>query len=501
MTHTEGQPRRHAPLLIATGFGIVALAVRALGLTRAFDLWVDEMVYARLGSTASRGQLPNLDGIPFFLHPPGSFLLNGLLIDLFGLSGTDMDLALALRWGNAVLGAVTVALGFLLISRVAGTGIAAGCATILAFDPFVLRNNSRLFLETPAIAVTLAGYLLLVRAVSSGGRVPTGTAIAAGLLLGCGVLTKDVTIVLAAVPLALAVVWKKTLHTKEVAVVLAAGAVPYLLYLTVVLFNGLLGTWGHAKLDGIERMIGLTQTTGFNAPDTPNLIGRLIDQFGYFGTSYLLLAACPVVGVIAARSAQPARRLVGMCAVAMGALGLYAAAFGTFEEQYGYGVIVAGTLALGAAAAELRDSHPRLARAGAVGLACLIVLTAALGIRVETTRDNSIQAVRDWVRHHLPADAKVGVTSNTAQWAFADDPRFGVWPSAPTLRDNGATYILTHDLLTEQGYSYAKTAVITWLRDSATPLVTFSGPSNGATVLWRIDRATLDRAALEGIGS
>ncbi|MBB5959658.1 4-amino-4-deoxy-L-arabinose transferase-like glycosyltransferase [Saccharothrix tamanrassetensis] len=475
--------------------------MRALGLTRSFDLWVDEMVYARLGLTVSQGRLPHLDGHPFFLHPPGGFLFNGLLIDLFGLSGNDMDLALALRWGNAVLGAVTVALGFLLISRVSGTGIAAGCATILAFDPFVLRNNSRLFLETPAIAVTLAGYLLLVRAMSGRGRVPTGTAIAAGLLLGCGVLTKDATVVLAAVPLVLAVVWKQTLHVREAAVVLAAGAVPYLLYLVVVLFNGLLGAWGHAKLDGVERMIGLTQTTGFNAPDTPNLVGRLIDQIGYFGTSYLLLAACPVVGVVAARSAHPARRLVGMCAVAMGALGIYAAAFGTFEEQYGYGVIVTGTLALGAAAAELRDSHPRLVKPGAVGLACLIVLTMALGIRVETTQDNSIQAVRDWVRHNLPADAKVGVTSNTAQWAFADDPRFGVWPSAPALRDNGATYILTHDLYTEQGYSYAKISVITWLRGNATPLATFTGPTNGDTVLWRIDPATLDKAAVQGVGS
>ncbi|RKT54486.1 ArnT family glycosyltransferase [Saccharothrix australiensis] len=506
MTHSRRPARGRLahgrpPLLVAAGFGAIALAVRAFGLTRAFDLWVDEMVYARLAASAARGELPNLDGIPFFLHPPGSFLLNGLLIDLFGLSGTDMDLALALRWGNAVLGAVTVALGFLLVHRVAGTGLAACCATILAFDPFVLRNNSRLFLETPAVAVALAGYLLLVRAVSGGGRVPTGAAVAAGLLLGCGVLTKDVTIVLAAAPIVLAVAWRKTLHIRDAAVVLAAGAVPYLVYLFVVVLDGSSGAWGRAKLDGVERMIGLTQTTGFNAPHTPNLVGRLVDQVGYFGTSYLLLAACPVAGVIAARGADAARRLVGLCAVAMGALGVYAAAFGTFEEQYGYGVIVAGTLALGVAAAELRDRRPGLVKAGAIALACLVLLTAALGARVETTRDDSIRAVRDWVRHHLPADARVGVTSNTAQWAFADDPRFGVWPSAPTLRDHGATHILTHDLITEQGYGYAKTSIITWLRANATPLVTATGPSNGETVLWRIDPAALDEAAREGVGS
>jgi 4-amino-4-deoxy-L-arabinose transferase-like glycosyltransferase len=489
---------------IAVLLGVGAFAVRAVGLTRSFELWVDEMVYTQLGDSVAQGQLPNLFGHPFFLHPPGAFLIEGLVIKVCAISGDDMTQVFALRWIDAVLGAVTVAIAYLLVRRVSSTGIAVTCAAILALDPFVLRNNSRVFLETPATVFVLAGYLVLVRAMqrTDDGDIPLRALIPAGLLLGCGVLTKDAMAVLAVLPIVLAVLWRRTLRLRQGLVLVGSAAAPYVAYLVLVGVLTLLGTWYQSKLSGVERMIGLKQTTGFNAPNAPSLVSRLIAQIGQFGTSYVLLIACPVAGVIAALSTHRTRRLLGLCAVAMGAFGLYAALFGTFEEQYGYGVMVGGTLAIGAAAADLMERRGR--RTGVtlrIMAIVLVVASAALAVRAEVTPDNGVQRLRAWVAANLPANSRVGVTNSTAQWAFGSDPRFGIWPSAPSMQAHHANYIVTQSLPTSEGYGYARPDILDWLKADGKPLFRFSGPTGGDTVLWYVDPQQLAIAARLGIGS
>src|SRR3712207_1063302 len=120
------------------------------------------MHYADLGAAVSRGEIPALADGPFFLHPPGFFLLEGAVIRLLGLeTGDSMELVYDLRWLAAALSALSVALAFLLVGRVAGPWPAAWVAVVLVFEPFVLRNNSRVFLETPAV-VAIPGRLLLL---------------------------------------------------------------------------------------------------------------------------------------------------------------------------------------------------------------------------------------------------------------------------------------------------------------------------------------------------
>ena len=152
-------------VVLALLLGLVALQLRAIGLGRANDLFIDEVTYAHLADTVASGQLPNQDGVPFFLHPIGSFVLNGLVIRLFGLHGDAMDLVFDLRWVNAVLGAVTVVLAVLVVRRLAGFIPAAVAGLVLAFDPFVLRMDGRLMIETPAMLAVLAGWTLLLAAL------------------------------------------------------------------------------------------------------------------------------------------------------------------------------------------------------------------------------------------------------------------------------------------------------------------------------------------------
>jgi 4-amino-4-deoxy-L-arabinose transferase-like glycosyltransferase len=325
-----------------------------------------------------------------------------VVIKLFGVAGDSMSMVYDLRWVNAVLGAVTVVLAFLLTRRVANDPIAWGCAVIVAFDPFVLRNNSRLFLETPGTAAVLAGLLVLVATLSSSRPQRTGQFVAAGLLLGYGVLTKDALAMYAVVPIMLAVSWRHTVAPRNAGITLAAAATPYLLYIAFLGAQNVLDNWLHAKTTGLARMVGLIQTTGFNAPDAPSLFSRLVDQVGQFGTSYVLLIACPVVGAFTALSQRSDRRLIGLTAVSMGLFGLYAAAFGTFEEHYGYGVMIASITALAVSTAELLERRPDL-RAPALWVgAFFLALTVTLGVRAQLTTDNGFQQARAWVAANLP---------------------------------------------------------------------------------------------------
>lgn len=484
---------------------LLALGVRAIGLTSSFELWVDEMLYSELGASVARGELPNLPDGLFFLHPPGVFIVEALAIKLFGMTGDSMELVYQLRWVSAVGGALTVGLVFVILRRAVGTPAALVGAVLAVFEPFVLRNNSRAFLETTAVLAVLVGLALLVEHLARGevGRGRWGLVVlaGAGLVLGYGILCKDVMVVCAVAPVLLAVVWRRTSPLREAAVVVGASAVPYAVYLTVLAATGWLGQWFIAKSKGAQRMLGLVQSTGFNAPDSPPLLDRIIAQVGFFGTSYVLLLLCPVVGVVAALSARPERRLVGLVAVMAGLFGLYSAVFGTFEEQYGYPVMVPAILAAAVCAVELSERFPRLRRPVTVLSLVFAVAAAALGIRTEATPDDGFLQMRRWAEAYLPGDARVGVTNSTAELAFADDPRFAVWATLPDLADNDASYVMTQSLPTSLGYGYARPELLTWLAANATPVIAVPGPTNGVTTLWFISPPALKAGAAASVAT
>jgi O-antigen/teichoic acid export membrane protein len=479
----------------------IAFGVRAIGVVQAFELWVDEMLYADLGRAVSFGQIPNLPDGPFFLHPPGFFLVEGLVIRAFHLSGSSLDLVYDLRWLNVAIGALTAGVAFLLVRKLARMPAACSAAGILIFEPFVLRNNGRVFIETLGMAAVLAGLLILVvwmkHRTAKRGRIPL---IAAGLLLGYGVVTKDVFALAALVPIVLAVLWRRTIAPRHAALVLTAAAVPYTTYLIVLTVQGMFPEWWWAKTNGVHRFLGFEQTTGFNAEGSPSLIMRMLEQAAQYSTSYLLLGLGPLAAVVLCFSRRSERRLIGLAGLILGLFGLYSAAFGTFEEQYGYPVLVTGALCLTILASALWERRPRWRKPTAVVGVVFLGLTLFLGMRAVTTQDHGYAQVHHWVEQNLPNHALVSVTNSTGEFAFADDPRFGVWPSAELMEKNNVDYILTQSLPTMHGYGYAQPEMLKWLSQAATPVVSFEGPTNGATTLWVVDEKELRDAAKDRIG-
>lgn len=480
---------------------VVAFGVRALGLERGFELWVDEMLYVRLGESVAAGEFPTLPDGPFFLHPPGYFLLEAGVVKIFGITGQIIEVTLQLRWLNAVMGAVTVGLGFLLVRKLATPTAAWLTAVLLAFEPFILRNNSHAFLETTAMVPGLAGLLLLVSPRGSQHKPFSFLRLAtAGLLLGYSILCKDFFLICTVAPVVAAMVWKKSFPWRKGLVVTGFGFLPYVAYLVVVAAHGHFPSWVWAKSNGLVRMSGVEKTTGFTSEGSPSIVSRLIEQSGHFGTSYFLLGLCPVVGLLLCFSHHPGRRLMGLAGAALGAAGVYSAVFGTFEEQYGYGVMVAGAICSVLVVVEIRERYPKTRLTLAVISVCYVVLTVILGLRTALTLDNGFVRANDWIQANLPADARISVTNSTGHFAYMHDSRFGIWPSAPLMKQNGVSYILTQSKPTSQGYGYANRTMLAWLKEHATPMVTTAGPTNGETTIWWVDPAALDVAAEDGIG-
>ncbi|MDT7581061.1 MAG: hypothetical protein QOK35_2325 [Pseudonocardiales bacterium] len=499
---------------LAALLGLVALAVRATGLARANELFIDELTYAEVATDVASGHLPQQFGAPFFLHPIGSFLINGAAIRLFGLSGSYMDLVYPLRWVNTVLGAVSVALAVVLVRRLGGTAAAVMAGLVLAFDPFLLRQDGRVMIETPATLWLLAGWVVLLGSRRDAApddlagdlppdapapRTPVSTrrAVVAGLLLGLALVTKDLTAFASVVPLVLAGRWRRTLPWRTVRRVLAAVPVPYLLYLAVVTVAGELPALLGDKVGGVLRLVGIDQETGFNANPDASLSARLVEMVTRFGTSYVLLGLGLFAGIVAAYSTEPGRRLVGLIAAVTGALGIYCVAAGAAEEQFGYYVVVTSVLALGALWGELTERRPSWRRPAAVVALTFTLLTVGLGVSARTTADDSIPRARAFLGT-LPADARVGVTDVTGEFGLLPHEGWGVWPSLTSLDGNGAQYVLTRSHQLDQGYGYAAPEMLGWLAEHATPVFTATGPSGGATVVWRLDRAAVAASVAAG---
>jgi hypothetical protein len=480
--------------------GLIAFTIRALGLARANDLYIDELLYARIGDSVAEGGVPTFDGTHFYLHPIGSFLLDAAFIKVFGLGSLPVvDLVYDLRWLTAILGAVTVVLGFRLLRKVVPLPIAVGGAAVLAFDPFILRNDSRLMLETPATMWTLGAWLLLLGVLTNPAtrKVRRWREVGVGVVFGCALATKDMTAIQIVVPLVLAVVWRRTLGPAPTGRVLLGSLLPYAVLVSVVAVQGDLGEWASQKTGGLRRMIGLDQMTGFHASNV-SLVDRLIAELARFGTSYVLIGVCLFAGLGTVFAKSTARRLMGLIGVSTGLFGVYAATAGALEEQFGYYTVVVAVVVSATSIAELRDRRPRLRRPLAVVGAVFVVATLALGVSARVTVDDTVPQARAWMDTHLPVGARVGLTGPVAQLAFLPREGWGEWPSLTALRDNDAQYVLTSSRPLEQGYGDAAPQVLTWITQHARPVFTAHGPTNGDTTVWQLDRPALDAAVASG---
>jgi dolichyl-phosphate-mannose--protein O-mannosyl transferase len=165
-------PARWLRLALVPWAGAVAVtgaawAVRAVGITTDYNIFVDETTYTRIADNLAAGRGVTLYGTPFDLHPPGGFALMAAAIKIFAMHGDLAAVLFDLRPFVALLGALTCALSFVLVGRLTTWPTGFAVAAIAALDPFEILYDSRVMLEAPGQLAAIGSIVLLVMAADS----------------------------------------------------------------------------------------------------------------------------------------------------------------------------------------------------------------------------------------------------------------------------------------------------------------------------------------------
>jgi hypothetical protein len=502
-------PSRSRLTLVAVGAAVLTLIIRLALHESAFDVFGDEVIYADIGRSVVSGGFPRFYGEPFFLHGPAFFYLEAGWAHLLGTPAGLVPWIYEMRTLNAVLAAGTAAVLVLLASRAGSlrAGVVAGL--IFALDPFCIRQNDRVLLETAMMFWVLAGYLVFSSVLSeTEPRRSWVRATGAGLLFGCAVLTKDEAALLTVLPLLALLVARRGARPVLLLLTIGATALPYTCYVVIVAAFGYLPGWWSAKTSGLKRMIGVLQTTGFHSSAGGSLTGRLLAEGGYFAPTYLILAlAVPALVLLLRRGGRVARILGLLHCAALLALG-YAVVLGTLEEQELYLLVVPSVLTL-ALATTLRGG-PVLARedraatqsarwraaAGATALVAMLGVNVSTAITWLREPDNGFARLLPYLDRHVPAGTAITIAaasrplsqSDGGRYALEDRYQAGLWWTPHGLRAYQVRYVLVEWGPVREGDSFLRAAEVRRLVRGSKLLFSFTGRSYGQLALYRLPR-------------
>jgi hypothetical protein len=399
-----------------------AMVVRLVDITRAYDINGDEIDYSSLTLSLRSGFFPPVfNGTRFLLHPPFFFGLGSVWADAFRLHGSYIDLLLALRPLNALLAGISAGLLYALGVRMVGRAVGVGAALLFALDPYILRQNGRVMLETSSMALLLAGYLVLVSVMEGRSRHPTRTTVIAGALLGLAILDKDVCAILVVVPLVVMIWWDMGLSRKLILTTLMASLAPYAFFLAALTVGGYLPSFLSQETLGLRRQLGLVQETGFNTAGNPSLFGTAINQLAHFWVTYLI-SALGILGAayLVRRTREYTMRLWAVVTLA-GAISLaYSVIFGTVEEQMLYFMYIPAILSLMAALVVFARSrfhtystaNHRFRRVVASAVVLFSVYDLGVWAQIRSAPDNGIQRALTWFQTYAPHP---GVIANNTE--------------------------------------------------------------------------------------
>jgi hypothetical protein len=492
-------------LALASVVGVAYLA-RLIGITRNYDIFIDEITYTRVADNLANGHGLVLYGTPFDLHPPAGLALYALVIKAFGLHGGLATILFGLRPFAALLGSITCAVACGLVGGLAGWRAGAAVAVIAAIDPFEIFFDSRVMLEAPGQLATALSILLLTMSLRSRSESRSWLLVMlCGLAGGAAMCTKeDFGIVLGlTLLLCLATGWVTT-RTK-VAAALAVMCGCYVLSELLVIATTGFEPWWSEVTEGIYRLIGSKQTSGFNSATVHvSLISRVVANASHFGATYLILGFGALAGTYqvisamrdrtvwsnCARPADRGRLLVAFWSVAAALYLAYATLFGTLEEQMYYVLFIPG---LCASTLLARHGLPRLAghwrKIAIAVLASIILVDSGVWIAVHHRPDDEYKQLLAWAPKHLPPGSTVSVTEGTAQFLMRG-VILGQWATVPALIKHHADYVLLSTTLDSQGYGLGTLQFEEYLQRHATVVFRATGPSDGALILYNVRAIT-----------
>lgn len=493
--------------LALTAF-VVAFALRVVFVDRAWDILVDEITYLAIARNLAEGRGLSLYGDPFYLHPPAFMIVEGAITSLTGLPAHPIDQVLAVRLLNVFLGAVATSAIFLLARRVAGTPAGVLAALFYGIDAFVIRTNSRNYLETFATLWILLGYLVLLGGANDLDRLSRRRATIAGMAFGVALLTKDMTFFLSVAPLGLAFLWGRVLPRRRALLAGVATMLVYSLYPIGIALSGHGMELAGQKLRGLSRFLGFVQETGFNRSGGPSFLDAVLGNLGTLGTSYVLIAIGLPAAVILLRwgSAEAGSlrrgRMVGLWGITAYLLVLYSVAFGTLEEQFFFFLVVPAIVSVSVATVGLyrtREVWTRrlVGQHRATGVARAVRILVALGLGlfvawslttwsiVHFRPDNSYEEVGRWLHDNAPRGGGLGVTDEPGKFLF-DGYEIHAIATPDDVVKTGVEHVLLSTKQIRAGYTPGGDELRAWLRAHGALVFVSEGPTYERMELYRV---------------
>jgi hypothetical protein len=486
--------------------GVAALATRLIGLSTAYDIFIDETSYTNIALSVAHGHGVTLYGLPFVLHPPAGFYLYGLTILAFGLHGGTESTLFALRQLDAVLGAATCVMTFLLVDRVAHRATAVVAALLIAVDPLVISFDSRVMLEAPAqLAVVTMFFCLASADLVKDNKFKRKNLLAvAGLAGGIALSTKETfgLVVLLSLLALFAGGWIVT--RRELFRVTLIALITYSVSIFADASHFGLKVWWNAKVIGMLRLIGAYQNSGFNAPSTHvSIFSRMTADARAFGVTYVLLVsgACCAVGLLwrlepwyqrRLLRGDPKRRAAWMCTVwtfAATAYLAYATVFGTIEEQMYYILLLPAVISVCVWAEALVRYPGGLRKAVVVALAAALVFDMAVWSSIHYGHDDEYRRLVSWESTHVAPTAVVASTDGTSQFLL---PRgvIGQWSTVSQLKEHHVDYVVLATLLVDQGYGMADRSFEQKIERSGHLVFEANGVSDGSLRVYNVRSLT-----------
>lgn len=414
-------------LIVPLGAGVLSLGIRLALFSHSFDLFGDEVIYVGLGRSVYNGGFPsfpvsaNQPPSPFFLHGPVFFYLESAWMRLWSGQTTLWTQVLQMRTLNVLLAAVTAVVLVLLVARASGSLWAAGATGLLfAVDPYVIRQNDRVLLETSMMLFVVLGYFVFVRLIGQpatrGNVLRAG---GAGVLFGMAILTKDEAALLIMLPLAAAFILRWGPPRRLTAAAAGVAAACYGLYLVVValtpfllhwpphtLISGDLRLFWQDKTSGLGRMLGQVQVSGFH--HSGSLVARLVSEAGTFATTYVLLVLAALSVTLVLRRGNEAARVLGLLYLAAAIVLSYAVAKGTLEEQELYLLALPSLVIIPVAVTLLRINRRAVAVAAPAVLTALTGFNAATIVRLGTHEDTGYAQLLAYTAKNVPSACRFG---------------------------------------------------------------------------------------------
>jgi hypothetical protein len=428
---------------------VVAGAMR-LPFPNAYDVFLDEIYYADITTSFKNGHYPPhfASQGAFLLHPPLLFIIGGLWQDLIPHGSSYFQLIDSMRLLEGICAVLTALFIFLIGARLANRWIGMVGGILYALDPYILRINGRVLLETVAVMFVMAGYLTFLRLVPSTSMHATATsntprmlrstsprhlrlkrprvymrAACAGFLLGLGTVTLEITGIIVLGPL-LILLWRKWgVARKTTLVALLTAITPYCAYLCSLIVTGNLAALYTQDSTGFRRFFGFIHTPGaFGTKSQPTLVQNLINQIPTFGTTYALVG----IGIAAACyllvfQKDASRKFLGIFTLFGTITVFYEAAVGAVEEQFLFILMIPICTSVGLAAHTLatRFNRHRFLR---ISLVVLFSIVAVYDLGVDTYirahPDNGLYRAVTFLKRNLPDPGIVGTNALEATFVL-----------------------------------------------------------------------------------